>query len=278
MTESSCAHRIANLEGRKRFKYRDSSETKGTLQALDIRLQRLETASGFRLMPPMLQPTLESLDYRIHQVENGFIGVTTNLTFGDTKTTTPVPKTLEDVEFVSKRVYTLVNGLTPAFELPAGFLASASERNEAEELLDIAQRLCFIAGLRDLKVADFDDTVLQVYELAVLLTLSLSQSALLHHGRHPMIRRMGPPPPPPQLSHGSCPGSMNRTVKCGHCCSCDCRGKRTGRGASPTFGIIPASKNRRWWFRLGSVKKLWCFGRRGTASSLTSSSTDTLTD
>ncbi|KAI0126130.1 hypothetical protein BJ170DRAFT_734892 [Xylariales sp. AK1849] len=185
MSESWCAHKIANLEGQKHLKYLDLPGTNGSLEGLDIRIRRLETTFQLPTLAPMLTPTWESLEYRIRQVQTRQ-RVTNVLKIPDTKAAAAVPKTLGDVKHMFKLLFVLANEWLTVDPLPGHLFDVDAATDEDTQLREIAQRLCYLAGRTSRDVTDFDNEVASVYELAVQLSL-LTWSRTTHvsplHGR-----------------------------------------------------------------------------------------------
>lgn len=276
--EIRCACYIANLEGRRHLNTTGFNDPP-FLEDLDRRLRFIELRNDSATATPTQAPTWETLAWRVCRLDN----------FNNTKGMVP-PKTINrsffgsllpdtmDVDFdtLVRIVADLVAKVTVTPGMPPGIgvgvqgqMAPLPKLVDDEEKLDIIrQRLFFIAGKRQYRIAEVPLTKRQVYILAADLSLDAETTA-----GPPGISPFSPIGPPAPSGWVGRHGGARRKPCCG-CCTCRCH------SLSNRIDLIAPPKKSKFknFFKFRWLRSLACWKKKKVYTSSSSSSSGSLID
>ncbi|KAI0013666.1 hypothetical protein F4779DRAFT_347414 [Xylariaceae sp. FL0662B] len=252
MAEAYCASTIANLEGLKDIELPAGDELlRPTLEALDRRTRRLENIERITPPPPMLDPSWDSLTWRICRLTRR-------------QTLRPVPRLTPPYINASLG---LLKSTIATITAPARLVWPEKEDLEETAVLGLAaQWLCYVAGQRLIRVHNLTTELTPICFLALDLSLE-GESRVTGPG----WRGVAQPPPNPVI-HTAPP-------KAGHCvyCSCSCHEVRPLRRRASSVSSDSSWRDRRGAKKsvVGWFKKL-AFWRRKRIVDDASSTTGTI--
>ncbi|EFZ01805.1 hypothetical protein X797_004421 [Metarhizium robertsii] len=277
MEELRCAAVISNLEGIKDVPFWIDDVAKPvSLPSLDRRVGRLEAAVGITPPPPVTEPSWNGLVWRIWRLRNRMpkdaireFDTESHVAGADFRSMMPnaAEISLQDVG----------NALA-SIKMPGGRIPFAPEFDDADLSLSyVLQRLCHMAGRKNLYLDAVPVGLVDVYVLAVRLSLYVEAGGARKTTRPPLWPRPAAPVP------------ARPAKPCCDCCGCYCHNNKVvamppppGRRWTRTRGGSEASsaserevprKRRGWLARL-------CFWRRsvGDYESITSRGSSTIVD
>ncbi|CAJ2509869.1 Uu.00g057690.m01.CDS01 [Anthostomella pinea] len=198
--ESYCANFIANLEGWKGIELPKDDGLLATLEALDRRMRALEAMDRITPPPPMLEPSWDSLTWRVCRLANRWPGRPIN-------TVTP--------PFIQPSLPLLKSAIAGIVGPKPMSWPEKEDLEEKEVISRATQWLCHTAGGRVIKACTSFNLA-----GACALALDLSLEVEARPGM-PLVRRppgpVGPPIRPPIIK--------GPKKSCCGCCVCSCHGK-----------------------------------------------------
>ncbi|KAI1085705.1 hypothetical protein F5B20DRAFT_13570 [Whalleya microplaca] len=260
MAEAYCACTVANLEGLKGIELPTGDGLRPTLEALDKRTRKLENTEHITPPPPMLDPTWDSLTWRICRLARR-------------------PSLRSIPRFTPPNIQaslSLLKCAIASIAAPVPFVFPEKEELEETEVLALAaQWLCHVTGHRGIRIHNMVLEIEPIYSLAVDLSLEgetripgLGLNPALGMGRRPAANvppAVFPPPPP-------------RVACCG-CCACSCHSKKPSKTCASSINSDSSWRDRRERAARCSVvgwfKKL-AFWRRKRIIDDSSSTSDTI--
>ncbi|KID87821.1 hypothetical protein MGU_05059 [Metarhizium guizhouense ARSEF 977] len=277
MEELRCAAVISNLEGIKDVPFWIDDVAKPvSLPSLDRRVGRLEAAVGITPPPPVTEPSWNGLVWRIWRLRNRMpkdaireFDTEAHVAGADFRSMMP------DAADISLRD---VGSALASIKMPGGYPLFTPEFDSDEAQLSYSlQRLCHMAGRKNLYLDAVPVGLVDVYVLAVRLSLYVEADGARKTTRPPLCPRPAPVPARP-------------AKPCCDCCGCYCHNnkvvpvpvppppqrRRWSRGGSEASSVsereVPR-KRRGWLARL-------CFWRRsvGDYESITSRGSSTIVD
>lgn len=203
MSSLFCIGLLAQLEGYKNLELPSSYEGEITLAHLDIRTRALENHSKIATPPAVLDPTWESLVWRLRRLERWIGGSLTTID----------PVSTSHNLFPTQASPSLEKLKTVVFSIPypQGCLAQPQYREDVEDeaISVMLQRVCHVAGRRGYKFLNIPRDRMQLWNAAVLVSIELEV---------PRSCR----PPPPGFPSPPWPSRPQQKLACCGCCSCAC--------------------------------------------------------
>ncbi|KAL7626285.1 hypothetical protein AAE478_003055 [Parahypoxylon ruwenzoriense] len=253
MAKAYCAYVISNLEGLKALSLPTGDDLDLTETAIDRRVRRLESLYLVSPPPPMLEPSWDSLMWRVCRLA----------------CKTPPGVVLQK----APRLYTgaslsLLKCLVASMEAQDRLVWPEKEDLEEEALLSlVGQWLLHFAGQRRFYIRKEIKL-----ELEDLCSLALDLSLEAEHRPYPPGRHLGLMPPRTVTT-----SSYGPKAACCGCCSCYCHNSKSRRDSS-VDSYNSLHKRRQWntrWQIAGWFKKL-AFWRKKRAVDDASSTSGTV--
>jgi hypothetical protein len=271
---------IANIQGVVRMDL--DPKPAMTLSDLDQRLRRLEESQSITPPPALLDPTWESLAWRLCRlshdpnfhhtrgpISRGVRELTPTLPFSCLITTDSPSNDGDDNEITSiqspitlQKASDIVYSIkyTPWLPKRPGSIQPTAPILNGPEDKDFAhtvQRLLHVAGDRGILIKSVPTTLAQLYALAADVAID-AEASKVGPGHMPPLGPIGRPVRPPPMH----PGAI--TKPCCGCCACTCHGDGgdddTNTTASATVSGRPGVLRRVFGF--GWVRGLMCWRKK----------------